>query len=256
MKFILIKKRSIVSALIIAAVLAAAVCGVYFTDAAKVYSSQSPCKMPICSVETANKTVALSFDAAWGDENMDAIINTLHEYDITATFFVTGQWAEKYTDRLKGMADCGCGIEIGTHSNTHPNMTKLSKRQAELELSTSVSVIKSITGGEVTVFRAPYGTYSDAVLAAAEKQGLFSIGYDVDTLDRDGVSAYDITSRVLAQVKNGSIVWMHADGKNTPEALPAIIQGLKNKGYSFTTVGNLIYKDGFAVSETGRQTRR
>jgi len=255
MKFILIKKRSLWSALVIAAILGAAVCGVYFTDSAKVYSSVSPCKMPICSVETAQKSVALTFDAAWGDENMDAIERTLHENGVSATFFVTGQWAEKYAERLKALTECGCA-EIGTHSNTHPNMTKLSKRQTDLELSTSVSIIKSVTGQEVALFRAPYGVYSDAVLAAADKQGLFSIGYDVDTLDRDGASAYDITSRVLAQAKSGSIIWMHSDGKNTSDALPAIIQGLKNKGYSFATVGDLIYKDGYTVSETGRQTRR
>jgi len=255
MKFILIKKRSIWAALAAAVILAAAVCGVYFTDAAKVYSSVSPCKMPICSVGTVEKKVALSFDAAWGDENMDAIEAKLHEYDVHATFFVTGQWAEKYSERLKAMAECGC-IEVGTHSNTHPNMPKLAKKQTELELSTSVSIIKSVTGQEVTLFRAPYGAYSDAVLAAAEKQGLYSIGHSVDTLDRDGVSAYDITSKVLAQVKPGGIILMHTDGKNTADALPAVIQGLKNKGYSFTTVGDLIYKDGYTVNETGVQTRR
>jgi len=255
MKFILIKKRSLWAGLAVAAVFAASLCGVYFTDAAKVYSSVSPCKMPICSVETPDKVIALSFDAAWGDENMDAIERTLHEYGVSATFFVTGQWAEKYTERLKALADCGCA-EIGTHSGTHPNMPKISKKQMELELSTSVATLNSITGQEIKLFRAPYGAYSDAVLAAAEKQGLYSIGHSIDTLDRDGVSAYDITAKVLAQAKPGAIVWMHNDGKNTAEALPALIQGLKNKGYSFVTVGGLIYKDGYTVSETGVQTRR
>ena len=225
------------------------------TDSAKVYSSVSPCKMPICSVKTEQKTVALTFDAAWGGENSAAILKTLTDFDVPATFFVTGQWAEKYPEELAALASSD-RVEIGTHSNTHPHMTKLSKRQMELELTTSVSLIKAVTEKDVKLFRAPYGEYGDGLLAVADKLGLQSIGHSIDTLDRDGKSAYDIVDRVMAQIKPGGIVWMHNDGKNTPEALPAMIQGLKNKGYSFATVGDLIYKDGYFVSETGVQARR
>jgi len=255
MRFIFIKKRSLLRGFVAAVLLAAIAAGVYFTDAAKVFSNEAIHKMPICSVETEEKAVTITFDAAWGAANTRAILKTLEHYDICATYFVTGLWAEKYAEELGELAASG-RVEIGTHSNTYPHMTKLTKKQTELELTTSVSILKGAAGHEISLFRAPYGEYSDALLSAAEACGLYSIGYDIDTLDSEGLSSYDITSRVLAQVKPGSIVRMSDDGKNTPEALPAIIQGLKNKGYSFKTVGNLIYKDDFSVGETGKQIRQ
>ena len=134
-------------------------------------------------------------------------------------------------------------------------MSKLSRNQIELELSTSVDVIENITGKKPDLFRPPFGDYSDALLEEAEKQGLYTIQWDVDSLDWKDLSATAMAERVLKGVKNGSIGLMHNDGKHTPEALPLIIEGLKNKGYSFKTIGELIYRDNYEIDHTGRQIR-
>ena len=254
MRFLVIKRRTIILAVLTALVLALAVTGVYYTGAAAIYSNVSPKKVPIYSVETDEKVVALTFDAAWGADKTLGILETLEQKDACATFFLVSFWAEKYEDELKKLASSD-RIEIGTHSATHPYMSKLSKSQIELELSTSKSLIESISGRKVELFRPPYGDYSDTLLNTAKEQGLYTIQWDVDSLDWKGISKEQITSRIVGKCRNGSIVLMHNDGKHTLDALPAIIDGLRANGFSFKTVGELIYKDNYTIDHTGRQSR-
>ncbi len=255
MKFFVVKKSSIIKTVAVVALAVVLLCTVGATGAAAVYGNKTTRKLPIYSVETEEKAVALSFDASWGaDKTMD-ILDVLTRYDISANYFVVSFWAEKYPDTLKALGESG-RVEIGTHSNTHPHMPKLSRNQIELELSASVGIIENITGKKVELFRPPFGDYNDTLLEEAEKQGLYTIQWDVDSLDWKDLSAQAMTERVLSGVKNGSIVLMHNDGKNTVQALPLIIEGLKNKGYSFKTIGELIYKDNYEIDHTGRQIRR
>ncbi len=254
MKFWVVKKSGIIKTIVLAVTLAILVSAVSVTGAAAVYNGNTTRKLPIYSVATDEKKVALTFDAAWGADSTEGILKTLTDYDVKANFFVVSFWAEKYPEMLKKLHDSN-RIEIGTHSNTHPHMPTLSSEQMKLELTTSTSVIENITNQKVELFRAPFGDYSDTLLSTAEDLGLYTIQWDVDTLDWKGISSEQIATRVINNVQNGSIVLMHNDGKNTLKALPAIIEGLKNKGYTFCTVGELIYKDNYYIDHTGRQTR-
>ena len=255
MRFLVVKRSGIVKTTVIAVLLALLLGTVGVTGAAAVYGGKTTRKLPIYSVETEEKAVALSFDASWGADKTQDILDTLTRYDIKANYFVVSFWAEKYPDKLKALAESG-RVEIGTHSNTHPHLPKLSRNQIELELKSSVDIIQNITGKKIDLFRPPFGDYNDTLLEEAEKLGLYTIQWDVDSLDWKDLSARKMAERVLNNVKNGSIVLMHNDGKNTVEALPLIIEGLKNKGYSFTTIGELIYRDNFEIDHTGRQIRR
>ncbi len=255
MRFLVVKRSGIVKTTVIAVLLALLLGTVGVTGAAAVYGGKTTRKLPIYSVETEEKAVALSFDASWGADKTQDILDTLTRYDIKANYFVVSFWAEKYPDILKKLGDSG-RVEIGTHSNTHPHMPKLSRNQIELELTASVNIIEKCTEKKVELFRPPFGDYNDTLLEEAEKLGLYTIQWDVDTLDWKDLSAQAIAERVLNNVKNGSIVLMHNDGKNTVQALPLIIEGLKNKGYSFKTIGELIYRDNYEIDHTGRQIRR
>lgn len=252
MKFLVIKRSSIVFGVIAAIVIALSATGVYYTGAAAIYNNVSPKKVPIYSVETDEKAVALTFDAAWGADKTLGILKTLEDKDACATFFLVSFWANKYGDELKTLA-ASDRIEIGTHSATHPYMSKLTKEQMALELSTSKELIESISGRKVELFRPPYGDYSDSVIDTATEQGLYTIQWDVDSLDWKDLSKEQITSRIVSKARNGSIILMHNDGKHTLEALPAVIDGLRAKGFTFKTVGELIYKDNYTVDHTGRQ---
>lgn len=210
-------------------------------------------QLPIYRVETEEKKLAISFDCAWGVDYTDSLLETMKDENVRCTFFTVEFWATKYPDYLKKISDSG--HEIGTHSATHPYMSKLSKSSIIKELQTSSYAIEKVTGKKVEVFRAPYGDYDDLLIETAMELGLYTIQWDVDSLDWKDLSAREITDRVLSKVKNGSIVLFHNQGLHTAEALPSIIKELKNRGYSFVTIGELIYRDNYKMAADGTQIK-
>lgn len=254
MRFLVIRKSSAIKFLAVIALIVACLCTCYFTGSAAVWQNRTTRKLPIYCVRTDEKVIALSFDAAWGADNTLKILEILTDYDIKANFFTVGFWAEKYGDKLKALQESG-RVEIGTHSNTHPDMTKLSREAIKLELETSSELIEDITGKKPELFRAPFGAYNDTVLTVAEQMGLYTIQWDVDSLDWKNLSASEISVRILKGAKNGSIVLMHNDGKHTVEALPLVIEGLKNKGFTFKTIGEMIYRENYTIAHDGSQIR-
>ena len=254
MKFVVVKKKSLIVYTLASITLALLVFITSVTGYGAIAVGKTTRKLPIYCVDTPNKQVALSFDASWGADNTLNILNTLSNYGIKANFFCVGFWAEKYADTLKKLHDSGI-MEIGTHSNAHGHMSKFTAKQIEEDLTSSLSTIERITGTKPSLFRAPYGEYSDTLLTTAQNLGLYTIQWDVDTLDWKDLTANQIATRVLNQAKAGSIVLMHNDGKNTVKALPLIIEGLKNKGYTFVTISELIYKDNYEIDHTGKQIR-
>jgi len=252
MKFLILKKRSLIVATIMVSVLALAILGVAVSGAAGVFSNQSIRNHPINSVETTQTSVALTFDAAWGTGRTEAILAALEEHNVKATFFVTGAWAERNPDVFSKLVNSG-RVEIGTHSNTHPHMTRLRSSQIQNEISTSLDVLQNLTGTRPALFRAPYGEYSDAVLSAAANNNLQTIGWNVDARDWQDLSSYDIVNRVMTMSEAGSIIRLHNDGRNTAAALGGIIQGLKNRGLSIVPVSELIHTTNYTIDQTGRQ---
>lgn len=254
MRFIVLKKRTLKIAALLVLCAALIVTAAVGTKSAAVYLGYTTRQLPVYNVETGEKKVAISFDAAWGADRTQKILDTLAEHDAKATFFLVGFWTRKYPDLVRKID--GAGLEIGTHSNTHPNMPKLSETQMDLELSASKASITEITGKEVKLFRAPFGDYSDKMMNACKKADLTVIQWDVDSLDWKDLSAKEMSERVLSRVKNGSIVLFHNDGKFTPEALPVILLGLKNKGYEVVSVGDLLLKGEYYIDHAGTMRKK
>lgn len=252
MKFIFIDKKRVLAGI---AMLIALVClsvTTQVTDSAKVYLGSTVRKLPVYSVETDQKVVALTFDAASGDSYTGSILATLAKEEATATFFLTGLFAEGHQDLVKRMSDAG--LEIGSHSNTHPHMNKLNDTQMRLEIETSVKAIENITGKGIKIFRAPYGEYNDRLITVCQSMNIKPVQWDVDTQDWKNANAIEISGRVLQKAANGSIVLMHNDGKYTAAALPLMIAALKSKGFKFVTVSELIALAGekATIDNTGR----
>lgn len=208
-------------------------------------------KLPIYCVQNERKKIAISFDAAWGSDKTEKILQILDEQGIKANFFLVGMWVDKNEELVKEIDQKG--HEIGTHSNTHPDFVKLSKEQMELELETSKKKITNITGKEVTLFRAPYGSYNNTVLTIAENKGLKTIQWDVDSLDWKGISAGQIAGNVIKKVQSGSIILCHNNAEHIVEALPSILTTLKANGYKFVTIGELLLDGNTKIDHTGRQ---
>ena len=198
--FCVVKLKSIRFVLVV--LLAAVLLAISFNgvSSAQVFFGYNAKLVPVYSVETEKKQVAISFDAAWGADKTQGIMDILEEYDAGGTFFLVGFWVDKYGDLVKEIDERG--FEIGTHSNTHPDMTKLSADAMEKELTTCVDMIENITGKNVELFRPPYGAYNDTLIKTSEKLGLIPIQWSVDSLDWKGISAQEITTRIINNVKN------------------------------------------------------
>ena len=210
-------------------------------------------ELPIYSVETDEKKVALSFDAAWGNEDTQQILDTLKQYDIHATFFMTGGWVEKYPDDVKKI--CEAGHDLGNHSENHKNMSQLADADCQSELLKVHEKVKELTGVEMELFRPPYGDYDNEVIKNATACGYYTIQWDCDSLDWKNYGVDNIIKTVVEHknLQNGSIILMHNGAKYTAEALPKVIEGLKEKGYEIVPISELIYKENYHMDVTGRQ---
>ncbi|MEG1710573.1 MAG: polysaccharide deacetylase family protein [Clostridia bacterium] len=208
-------------------------------------------KTPIYSVDTCDKKVAITFDAAYGADKTVEIMDICDSFNIKATFFLVGFWVEKYPDITKLI--CQRGFEIGTHSQTHPNLPRLDEKQIRLQLSQSIKLINETCNAKVSLFRAPFGDYDNKLISICESMKIIPIQWDVDTLDWKGISAAEINLRVMKYTKKGSIILCHNNSKHITQALPLIIGTLQSQGYSFTTVGNLIYNENYTIDPNGRQ---
>ncbi len=210
--------------------------------------------LPIYSVETKEKKIAISFDCAWGVDYTDSLLDTMAKNDIRCTFFAVQFWVEKYPEYAEKIISAG--HELGTHSRTHPYMSTLSKAQIQDELKTSSLAIERLTGQKVTLFRPPYGDYNNTLIDTCAEMGLYPIQWDVDSLDWKNLSATEIAMRVINGAKNGSIILCHNNGLHTAEALPLIFSTLKNRGYTFVPISELIYKENYYMDHNGRQHSR
>lgn len=222
--------------------------------AASVYFGNSLREVPIYYVNTDEKKVAISFDAAWGANKTEQIMEICKEFKVNATFFLVGFWVEDYKEMVEKINQNG--FEIGTHSNTHPDMTKLSASQQKMELQTSIDLITNITHKPVKLFRAPFGAYNDTLINTASSLGLKTIQWDVDTLDWKGLSAMEIVNRVLNSVKNGSIILCHNNSDHIVEALPILFDRLQKRGFTVGNVSSVLLKGEYIVDNNGMQTAK
>ena len=209
-------------------------------------------ELPVYSVSRSDKRIALTIDAAWEDDKTDFILDTLKEYDIKATFFLCGFWVNDYPDKVKAISDAG--HEIGNHSLTHPHMSKLSPEQMKSELSQFDDLLEPIIGRRTKLFRAPYGEYDDRVIKTVREAGYEVIQWNIDTVDwKPERSAQTILDTVLPKLSDGSIILCHNNGLHTAEALPLIFSTLQNRGYEFVPIGELIYRENYAIDSAGKQ---
>lgn len=243
------KRKAVVSAASLVLLLAIMFWAV--NSPAVVGVSASERQLPVYCVQREDKIVAISFDAAWGNEDTQTLIDILNKYKINATFFVVGEWVDKYPDSVKALADAG--NEVMSHSDDHAHFAQLSAEQITANINKSNDKIEKVTGVRPTLFRCPYGEYNDTVINTVNEMGMTAIQWDVDSLDWKDLSASDISSRVLNNVKPGSIVLFHNAAKNTPEALPGIIEALLADGYTIVPVSQILLTGDYTIDNTGMQ---
>ncbi len=216
-----------------------------------IQTSSVPKYLPIYNVKTDEKKIAFTMNCAWNADDIDSILETLKNNDVHITFFMVGEWVDKYPEAVKKIYEAG--HEIGSHSNTHPHVNNLSAEKNLEEIKLSVNKIEQITGQKTNIYRAPYGEYNDTVIKTAQENGYYTIQWNLDTLDYKGLTGEEMWNRLKNKLENGSIILSHNGTKHTADSLDMLIKNIKEKGYEITTVSDLIYKENFTINNNGTQ---
>jgi polysaccharide deacetylase family sporulation protein PdaB len=227
---------------------------VYIEDELEV-AARTGRELPIYSVQTETNQIAITFDNAWGADDIPTILRALDKYKVKATFFVLGCWVEKYPDVVKDIYKRG--HEIANHSYAHYKPTKLDKAGLLTEITKCNEAIKKVTGKDCNIYRTPYGDYNDFVITTAKEASMYPIQWDVDSIDwKPETTEQDILNRVTEKTKPGSILLFHNDTKYTAKVLPEVLKQLLEKGFEPVTVSELIHKGDYTVDYSGRQFKK
>lgn len=208
------------------------------------------------TLPTDRKLVALTFDAGSGDQGLAKILKTLADKNVPGTFFLTGQFVQRYPNDARAIAAVDIH-SIGNHTWDHPHMNQLSDAAVRDEMLSAEQAIVSVTGRHPwPLYRFPYGESSTRTIGIANSLGYGSIRWTVDTLGWEGSldangnptgqSVTTVTSRALNAARPGEIVLMHVgaapDGTTLDaDALAGLIDGLRAQDYSFVAIWDFIY---------------
>lgn len=209
--------------------------------------------LPIYNVETNENKVAFTMNCAWNADDIDKILEILKNNNVKITFFVVGDWVDKYPEAVKKMSEAG--HEIASHSNTHPKVANLSYEENIKEIEESVEKIEKITGKKSNLYRPPYGEYNNIVIRSAEDKGYKSIQWNLDTLDYTGLTGEEMWKRI-EKVKPGDIILSHNGTKHTADSLDMLIKNIKSKKIEIVKVSELIYQDNYKINVNGTQIKK
>ena len=216
-------------------------------------SSNNNKLLPIYNVQTDQKKVAFTMNCAWNADDIDSILKTLKENNTKITFFMVGDWIEKFPEAVKKIYQDG--HEIASHSDTHPHVNNLSYEENIEEIEKSNEKIEKITGKKTKIYRAPYGEYNNTVIQAAQDKGYYTIQWNLDTLDYTGLTGDEMWNRLNEKLKSGDIILSHNGTKHTADSLDMLIKNIKQKGFEVVRVSDLIYLENYTINSNGTQIK-
>lgn len=210
-------------------------------------------ELPIYSVDTEENKIALSFDAAWGADDFESIMETLEKHQVHVTFFMTGGWVETYPECVKELVERG--HDLGNHSEHHYDMPTLSKSEQKEELLSVHEKVKELTGYEMFLFRPPYGSYDNNLINTAYEIGYYPIQWSVDSLDWKDYGVDSIIRTVCEHkaLGPGAIILCHNGAKYTAQALDTMLTNLEEQGYEIVPISELILRENYHMDVTGKQ---
>ena len=209
--------------------------------------------LPIYNVKTEEKKIAFTMNCDWNADDIDSILETLEKNNVKITFFMVGEWIDKYPEAVKKINEAG--HEIANHSDTHKHVNNLSYEDNVKEIQSANEKIKNITGKDNKLYRAPYGEYNNTVIKAAKDNGYIPIQWNLDTLDYTGITGEEMWKRIDGKLKEGDIILSHNGTEHTAEALDMLIKNIKEKGFEIVKVSDLIYHDNYKIDINGTQIK-
>ena len=208
-------------------------------------------ELPVYFVDRDDGKIAISFDAAWGGDKTEQILDILDEYDVKTTFFLVDIWTERFPELVKEIV--ARGHEIGNHSTTHAEMSKQGHDEIVHELKVMSDHVEALTGVRPTLFRPPYGDYDDEVVLTARNEGYEVIQWSVDSLDWKNKGVQDLVSRSTRKVKSGDIILFHNDSQYIVEALPQILQHYRDQGFQVVKISDVLLDGPCRIDHQGCQ---
>ncbi len=250
MKVITITRKSLIC--ILSCVLIGAIMLTLGTSTASqvIQTASTDRLIPIYYVDTKDKVCSISFDAAWGNEQTSQLLDILDTYEVKTTFFLVGSWVDKYSKSVEEIA--ARGHEIGNHSDTHAHMTQISKTEQLTEIENCNKKISEITKRDVTLFRPPYGEYDNSVVEVCDSADMYCVQWNIDSLDWKDPTPQDMVKRIENNLREGSIILLHNGAKNTPQALPLIIEAIHAQGYKIVPIGELLPQGEYTTDHEGK----
>lgn len=194
----------------------------------------------LSKVTTNQKQLALTFDINWGDQQIPLILKTLNEEHVKATFFVSGEWAERNPNIVRSMKKSG--HELESHGMRHEDYTQLTAQQVRSDILFGREALYKILGERPDMIRPPFGKVTKDTLNTAKGLNQQVVLWSVNPQDETNPGYKVIVQRVLQHTGKGDIIKLHASdsAKETDRALPLIIRELENRGFHFVTLKSLI----------------
>ncbi len=195
---------------------------------------------PVYQGNNTEQKVALAVNVDWGEDVLPSMLDTLAREHVSATFFVTGRFAEKFPELVKQIADAG--HEIGSHGYKHPHPDELSVEQNQKDITQAETILEKLTGIKPVLYAPPYGEHGRTCLEAAEQCGYTTILWTLDTIDweKPAPSHETLVERASGdKLTSGAIILMHPK-EHTAEALADIIGAIRAKGYQCVKVSEVL----------------
>lgn len=185
-------------------------------------------------IPTADPLVALTFDDGPHPGITERLLDILKAENVKATFFVVGRMAAKHPDLVRRIAREG--HTVANHTFYHNNLTTLPPENMDLEWRLCNDTIEGITGRRPRFARPPGGQYDREVLRAAQRSGLKTALWTVNTADYTGKTTQQIIGRIGRNLRCGAVILLHDGPPETVEALPEIIDFIRRKGYRLVSL--------------------
>ncbi len=212
---------------------------VYTQTKPKIHLEDLP-PSPIYKGHPEKPMVTFIINVAWGNEYLSSILATLKKHNVSASFFLEGNWVKKNPELAKMIVSAG--HEVGNHSYSHPDMKKLTAHLAREQLSKTNEIIEAATGVKCVWFAPPSGSYRDETIKIANELNMKTVMWTVDTVDWRKPSPEILINRVMSKIENGSMVLMHPT-EATAKSLDQLITLIKQKGLEIGTVTELMNEE-------------
>ncbi|WP_117149440.1 polysaccharide deacetylase family sporulation protein PdaB [Paraliobacillus zengyii] len=187
-----------------------------------------------------DSSIALTFNISWGSEMVEPTLEKLKAHDVKATFFIIGEWAEHHPDLLEKIeAD---GHEVGMMGYRYKSYLQQDIEEVRKDLAKASEIFTVLGYPDLSLLRTPSGHLNEEVLELAENQGYDVIQWNINPRDWENPGTDKIIDHVMTNTDNGDIILLNASDsvKQTPDALETILPGLKEKGFSFVTISEII----------------